>query len=74
MDFGFRLHRDVHHHVNLDEHRNRKELFLEVKSQKEDINLVLVLCYQPVSLYTEVNFISSFNLYVAKKASFNLNG
>ena len=56
MDFGFRLHRDVCHHVNLDEHRNRKELFLEVKSQKEDINLVLVLRYQPVSLYNEVNF------------------
>ena len=63
------MHRNVRHHM--DEHRNRKDLFLEVKSQKEGINLVLVLRYQPVSLYNEVNFTGSFNPYVAKKASFD---
>ena len=48
----------------------REDLFLEVKSQKEDINLVLVLHYQPVSLYNEVNFTGFFNPYVAKKSLF----
>ena len=36
-------------------------------SRKEDINLVLVLRYQPASVYNEVNFTSSFNLYVAER-------